>query len=69
VEGVKFYENVLLILSVPAEYSKKELAIMRECAFKADLIKKETSEYLQFTTERMYFDYKIIIAFKNNLLI
>ncbi|GBC01487.1 hypothetical protein RclHR1_04200005 [Rhizophagus clarus] len=51
VEGVKFYENVLLIFSVPAEYSKKELAIMRECAFKADLIKKENCEYLQFTTE------------------
>ncbi|GBC01489.1 hypothetical protein RclHR1_04200007 [Rhizophagus clarus] len=51
VEGIKFYENVLLVLSVPAEYSKKELAIMRECAFKADLIKEENSEYLQFTTE------------------
>ncbi|CAB5395785.1 unnamed protein product [Rhizophagus irregularis] len=51
VEGIKFHENVLLVLSVPAEYSKKELAIMRECASEADLIKEENSEYLQFTTE------------------
>ncbi|RIA90035.1 hypothetical protein C1645_738170 [Glomus cerebriforme] len=49
--GVVFYENVLVILCVPAEYSKKELAIMRECAFKADLTKEEYTEYLQFTTE------------------
>ena len=49
---MNFYENVLLILSVPAEYSKKEMAIMRECAFKAKLISEENTEYLQFTTER-----------------
>ncbi|RIA90036.1 hypothetical protein C1645_738171 [Glomus cerebriforme] len=49
--NVDFYENVLLILSVPAEYSKKELAIMRECALEAKLIRKEKSAHLQFTTE------------------
>lgn len=27
---------------------------MRECVFKADLIEEENSEYLQFTTERMF---------------
>ncbi|CAB4459973.1 unnamed protein product [Rhizophagus irregularis] len=27
------------------------MAIIRECAFKADLIIKENTEYLQFTTE------------------
>ncbi|PKK57290.1 hypothetical protein RhiirC2_858276 [Rhizophagus irregularis] len=49
---VNFYENVLLIISVPADYSKKELAIMRECSLEAELIRKENIEYLQFTTER-----------------
>lgn len=49
---MNFHENVLLVISVPAEYSKKEMAIIRECAFKADLIIKENTEYLQFTTER-----------------
>ncbi|PKC14303.1 actin-like ATPase domain-containing protein [Rhizophagus irregularis] len=48
---VNFYENVLLIISVPADYSKKELAIMRECSLEAELIRKENIEYLQFTTE------------------
>ncbi|RIA90040.1 hypothetical protein C1645_876365 [Glomus cerebriforme] len=48
---VNFYKNVLLVISVPAEYSKKEMAIMRECAFKAGLIGEENTEYLQFTTE------------------
>ncbi|EXX69312.1 uncharacterized protein OCT59_010004 [Rhizophagus irregularis] len=48
---MNFHENVLLVISVPAEYSKKEMAIIRECAFKADLIIKENTEYLQFTTE------------------
>ena len=51
---MNFYENVLLVLSVPADYSKKELAIMRKCAYKADLTNEENSEYLQFTTEREY---------------
>jgi hypothetical protein len=50
---VEFYENVLLILSVPAEYSKLEIAIMRKCAREADLIREENAECLQFTTERM----------------
>jgi len=49
---VDFHKNVLLVLTVPAEYSHKERAIMRECAFKADLTGEENTENLQFTTER-----------------
>ncbi|PKC00902.1 actin-like ATPase domain-containing protein [Rhizophagus irregularis] len=48
---VNFYENVLLVISVPADYSNNELAIMRECSLEAELIREENSEYLQFTTE------------------
>jgi hypothetical protein len=50
---VNFYENVLIILSVPAEYSEKEIVTMRACALDAGLICEENAECLQFTTERM----------------
>jgi len=51
--GIDFTENVLLVLTVPAEYSENDKAIMRECAFNAGLISVKDSEKLQFTTERM----------------
>ena len=49
---VDYFENVLLVLTVPAEFSEKSKAIMRICAFNAGLIKEECSVNLQFTTER-----------------
>ncbi|CAB5381347.1 unnamed protein product [Rhizophagus irregularis] len=49
--GINFTENVLLVLTVPAEYSEKEKAIMRECAHNAGLISEGDSLQLQFTTE------------------
>ena len=51
---INFMENVLLVLTVPAEYSENDKAIMRECTFKAGLISDKNSEKLQFTTERMF---------------
>ncbi|RIA86102.1 hypothetical protein C1645_878884 [Glomus cerebriforme] len=48
---IDFMENVLLILTVPAEYSENDKAIMRECIFNAELIVDKYSENLQFTTE------------------
>uniref|UniRef100_U9TDM9 Hsp70 family protein n=1 Tax=Rhizophagus irregularis (strain DAOM 181602 / DAOM 197198 / MUCL 43194) TaxID=747089 RepID=U9TDM9_RHIID len=50
--GIDFLENVLLVLTVPAEYSDKSKATLRECAFDANLIGSKFSEKLQFTTER-----------------
>ena len=47
-----FTKHVLLVLTVPAEYSEKAKAIMRDCVHKADLIESKNSEKLQFTTER-----------------
>ena len=52
--GVDFMENVLLVLTVPAEFSELDKAIMRECTFNAGLINNKFSEKLQFTTERMF---------------
>ncbi|CAG8738605.1 10066_t:CDS:2 [Rhizophagus irregularis] len=49
--GIKYSKNVLLVLTIPAEYSEIEKAIMRECVFEAALIKNMDSEKLQFTTE------------------
>ncbi|CAB5380834.1 unnamed protein product [Rhizophagus irregularis] len=49
--GINFTENVLLILTVPAEYSEKEKNVIRNCAHKANLIREKDSPKLQFTTE------------------
>ncbi|KAF0557275.1 actin-like ATPase domain-containing protein [Gigaspora margarita] len=49
--GVNFFRNVLLVFSVPAEFSEKAKAIMRGCIYNAELIETLDSENLQFTTE------------------
>jgi hypothetical protein len=49
---INFFENVLLVLTVPAEYSEKDNAIMRECVYNANLIKDKYSDKLQFITAR-----------------
>ena len=54
VPPIKFAEDVLLVVTVPAEYSDKARAIMRECIYKAGLIEDKFSTRLQFTTERKY---------------
>lgn len=52
-EDLNIFEEVLFVLTVPAEYSEKEKAIMRDCAYKAGLINVKSTDLLQFTTERM----------------
>src|SRR5581483_10389387 len=52
--GIDFFKNVFLILTVPAEYSEGTKAIMRACAYDAELIDEKFSKKLQFTTERKY---------------
>ncbi|CAG8607046.1 14532_t:CDS:2 [Funneliformis mosseae] len=49
--GIDYYKNVMLVLTVPAEYSDKAKAIMRECALNAGLLSDKLTEQLQFTTE------------------
>ncbi|CAG8562870.1 7172_t:CDS:2 [Rhizophagus irregularis] len=49
--GINFLENVLIVITVPAEYLEKDKAIMRKCAYNAELIKERYSKNLQFTTE------------------
>ena len=49
---INYFENVLLVITIPAEFPEKSKAIMRICAHNAGLIKEERSKNLQFTTER-----------------
>ncbi|CAB5203896.1 unnamed protein product [Rhizophagus irregularis] len=46
-----FFENVLIIMPIPAEYNDKAIAIMRECAYNACLINEKGSLRLQFITK------------------
>ncbi|PKK80354.1 hypothetical protein RhiirC2_859927 [Rhizophagus irregularis] len=46
-----FFRHVLLVITIPAEYSKKEIAIMRDCVFNAGLIGEKYSRNLRFITE------------------
>ncbi|CAG8544704.1 19684_t:CDS:2, partial [Racocetra fulgida] len=50
--SIEFHKNVLLVMTVPAEYSHRSRNIMRECVFNAGLTGEIDSEKLQFTTER-----------------
>lgn len=60
---VDYFENVLLVITIPAEFSETTKAIMRTCAFDAGLIKRKYSTNLKFTTERKNFNslYKCIL--------
>ncbi|RGB26405.1 hypothetical protein C1646_770490 [Rhizophagus diaphanus] len=49
--GIDFMEHVLLVLTVPDEYSENDIDILTECIFNAGLISDKRSERLQFTTE------------------
>ncbi|CAG8562804.1 uncharacterized protein OCT59_009876 [Rhizophagus irregularis] len=62
--GIDFLENVLVVITVPAEYSEKDKAIMRECAYDAGLIIERESKNLQFTTEP---EAAAIYCMENNL--
>jgi hypothetical protein len=47
---------VLFILAVPAEFPEKSKAILRKCAYDANLIKNLKTDKLQFTTERKKYE-------------
>ncbi|CAG8440520.1 uncharacterized protein OCT59_009835 [Rhizophagus irregularis] len=49
--SLNFYSQVLIVLTVPVEFDDNAIAIMRDCAFNANLIKERDSRYLLFITE------------------
>ncbi|EXX59371.1 hypothetical protein RirG_189710 [Rhizophagus irregularis DAOM 197198w] len=50
-DWIDFYNQVLIVLTVPVEFDHTSIAIMRECAFKAGLLKDQYSRNLRFITE------------------
>ncbi|CAG8520064.1 17863_t:CDS:2 [Funneliformis caledonium] len=48
---VEFDKQVVVVLTIPAEFDDDAIAIMRKCAFNAKLIPTEYSQNLKFTTE------------------
>ncbi|CAG8527303.1 9811_t:CDS:2 [Ambispora leptoticha] len=46
-----YFKHVRIVLTVPVEYDERIRAIMRQCAYDADLILTLESENLEFTTE------------------
>ncbi|CAG8526940.1 4411_t:CDS:2 [Ambispora leptoticha] len=49
--GLIYFKHVRIVLTVPVEYDERIRAIMRQCAYDADLILTLESENLEFTTE------------------
>ncbi|CAG8527368.1 9814_t:CDS:10 [Ambispora leptoticha] len=49
--GLIYFKHVRIILTVPVEYDEKVRAIMRQCAYDAELLLTVESENLEFTTE------------------
>ncbi|CAB4421901.1 unnamed protein product [Rhizophagus irregularis] len=49
--NIKYFENVLLVLTVSMEYLEKDEAIMRERVHDAKLVRNKSSEKIQFITE------------------
>ena len=47
-------EEVLKILTIPAEFNENTKAIMRNCAANAGIIDHVDSSLLEFTTERKW---------------
>ncbi|PKC13941.1 actin-like ATPase domain-containing protein [Rhizophagus irregularis] len=50
-KSLDFFDQVLVILTVPAEFNNDAILIMRDCAFKAELTNARNSRNLKFITE------------------
>ncbi|GBC00593.1 hypothetical protein RclHR1_03900010 [Rhizophagus clarus] len=51
IQEIDFYKQVLIIMTVPAEFDNQSISVMRQCAFDAKLINSKNSPNLKFTTE------------------
>ncbi|CAB5390954.1 unnamed protein product [Rhizophagus irregularis] len=51
VPNLDFYKQVLIIMTVPAEFDNQSIGVMRECALQAEIINHRNSLHLKFTTE------------------
>ncbi|CAB4408733.1 unnamed protein product [Rhizophagus irregularis] len=49
--GLKFFEHVLLVISIPAEFDDRAKDTMRKCLYNAGLTNSKESNKIEFTTE------------------
>ncbi|PKC68590.1 actin-like ATPase domain-containing protein [Rhizophagus irregularis] len=49
--GIKFFEHVLLVISIPAEFDDRAKDTMRKCLHNAGLTNSKESNKIEFTTE------------------
>ncbi|PKY52287.1 actin-like ATPase domain-containing protein [Rhizophagus irregularis] len=50
-QGIKFFEHVLLVISIPAEFDDRAKDTMRKCLHNAELTNSKESNKVEFTTE------------------
>ncbi|PKY52286.1 hypothetical protein RhiirA4_496179 [Rhizophagus irregularis] len=50
-QGIKFFEHVLLVISIPAEFDDRAKDTMRKCLYNAGLTNSKESNKVEFTTE------------------
>ncbi|CAB4473676.1 unnamed protein product [Rhizophagus irregularis] len=49
--GLKFFEHVLLVISIPTEFDDRAKDTMRKCLYNAGLTNSKESNKIEFTTE------------------
>jgi hypothetical protein len=49
---MKFFEHILLVISIPAEFDDRAKDTMRKCLYNAGLTNSKESNKVEFTTER-----------------
>jgi hypothetical protein len=50
--GLKFFENILLVITIPAEIDDRTKDTMRKCLYDSGLTDSKESTKVEFTTER-----------------
>ncbi|RIA83021.1 hypothetical protein C1645_880737 [Glomus cerebriforme] len=68
-DSIDFYNQVLIVLTVPAEFDYNATMIMKECLFKAGLLKDQYSQNLKFISEPEAAAIHCIKFLKDNLTI
>ncbi|RIA90024.1 hypothetical protein C1645_823936 [Glomus cerebriforme] len=50
-QNIDYFKQVLIVVTIPAEFDSTAIEIMRECVFKAGITDSKDSKNLKFTTE------------------
>ncbi|PKY52281.1 hypothetical protein RhiirA4_469827 [Rhizophagus irregularis] len=63
--GIRFFEHVLLVISVLAEFDDVAKDTMRKCLYNAGLSNSKESNKIEFTTERTVTEAAAIYCMRN----